>query len=417
MTEGTAMTRLLLVIPAVAYEGGEGARLDKDFANNLSAYLANFDAVTVLCPALPERAAVPGSVTNLADMDGADRAMVTLLPEPYREDRYLRHRARVSALIGAEIDRATHLLISPHSAFDWSTLAALIAIDKRRAYDMEADWNLQNVSWAQWREMRPGPNKLRKYLWIKLHTHAYLKCMRGSSVALLQGGDVFEAYKDIAPNARKVLNVQITEADVIDDAALQAKIAPVAAGQPLDIVFAGRAIDMKGPREWLAVLERVYDRGVAFRARWFGAGDMLDELRGLTSRSRAGGAITFEGAVSRAQVMDATRGAAMFLFCHKTAESPRNLVEALASGAPLVGFGSAYSRDLVSRHGGGAFTGMGDVDALAGLVADLHDDRSRLAAMIGQARASAMTFDRDAAIHERIGLIKTYAEGNARQRW
>jgi hypothetical protein len=51
---------------------------------------------------------------------------------------------------------------------------------------------------------------------------------------------------------------------------------------------------------------------------------------------------------------------------------------------------------------------MNDVDGLASAVAALNVDRPRLATLMRSAFASAQTFDREAAIQERITLIKQY---------
>ena len=50
----------------------------------------------------------------------------------------------------------------------------------------------------------------------------------------------------------------------------------------------------------------------------------------------------------------------VLVFCHTTPESPRNLVEALISGCPIVGYHSDFAAELVG-DGGGAFVTTGDV--------------------------------------------------------
>ena len=61
------------------------------------------------------------------------------------------------------------------------------------------------------------------------------------------------------------------------------------------------------------------------------------------------------------------------MFCHKTPESPRNLIEALVSGAPIVGYDSPFPRDLIAAHGGGVLTPLNDVNALVDSLASLAD--------------------------------------------
>ena len=60
------------------------------------------------------------------------------------------------------------------------------------------------------------------------------------------------------------------------------------------------------------------------------------------------------------------------------------------------------------KRGGGAFVERGDVAGLANLVTDYAADRDKLKDLVRGAAASGRMLDRDAAINERIGLMKQY---------
>lgn len=400
---------LLLIIPTVLESWDGRIEIDVDFANNLRAYLCAFDVVTVACP-LPQSAKhnnFPKTVP-LTSITGHERARIILLPHPYREDRYLRHKSVVIKLLRAEIDRADYLLISPHAAFDWSTLGAELAIDMGRSYDMEADWDLQSVTDALWQKTKPGFNKFRKYLWMSWHTRHYMRCLRHSSVALLQGQDVYEAYKDIAPNPQKVLNVQVTPEDYIDENELAAKLSRIERGDQLIINYAGRVIEMKGPADWVDALKLAAKAGVDFRATWFGEGELLEQMRAKVAADGLAEKILFPGKVDRSIAIASLRNSDMFLFAHKTAESPRCLVEALAAACPITGYHSRYAADLVVERGGGSFVPLDDWKALGDIVIALDADRSRLAQLVRDAYHSAALYDREKAISHRIDLIRKY---------
>ena len=133
---------------------------------------------------------------------------------------------------------------------------------------------------------------------------------------------------------------------------------------------------------------------------------MLEAMRAKASDLGVPG-VTFAGFVSdRQAVLDALKDADIFLFCHNTLESARILGEALACGAPLVGFETAYPVDLVAEHGGGSFCAMGDVAALARNVRALGRDRGALAKLITRAARSGRDLDRDAALLKRVELVK-----------
>jgi len=172
---------------------------------------------------------------------------------------------------------------------------------------------------------------------------------------------------------------------------------------------------MKGPKDWISALAALIHEGVKLDATWFGDGDLLPELQRDCERRGISESVHFVGPRGRDEVLAAVRHAHLFLFCHKTLESPRCVVEALANGTPIVGYDSGYVRDLVASHGGGSFAPMGHFNALAKRVQALDEDRSALANLIEDARSSAETFDRDEAIRKRIELIRTHLTPPERQ--
>jgi glycosyltransferase involved in cell wall biosynthesis len=106
--------------------------------------------------------------------------------------------------------------------------------------------------------------------------------------------------------------------------------------------------------------------------------------------------------------MASLRTTDIFLFCHKTAELPRCLGEALAAGSPLVGYGSAYARDLVATNGGGAFAEVSNYRGPADTVIALDADRLKIGQFGRVSGASGRLLDRDLAIQKRIDLLNKY---------
>ena len=105
---------------------------------------------------------------------------------------------------------------------------------------------------------------------------------------------------------------------------------------------------MKGPGDWLSVLEALDLQSIPFRATWIGDGPDLARMQERVARSGLTDQVVlhgFEG--NRAVLLRAMRESDLLLFCHKTPESPRCLIEALVSGCPLVGYETAYPKGLV----------------------------------------------------------------------
>jgi glycosyltransferase involved in cell wall biosynthesis len=398
-----------MVIPPVVRLVDGKHEVEADCVNNLSAYLRSFSHVTFACPVSPDKvgSGILKSIP-LDQIENRDRLTFIRLPYAYREDRYIRNYIKTKNLLKTEIEKADCLIFSPHGGYDWSTVAAELAIAMNRKYAAESDWDGENVMRLGLEGMPFGAQKLRKSLWMRRFVSRANNCFAHSDVALLQGQDVYNAYKDIAPNPKKVLNVQVSEEDYIPASKLEAKLAAIKAGKELTISYAGRMIEMKGPLEWLKAIHSVVESGIALQATWYGEGPLLAEMRQEVDRLNLGRHVALPGILNRQEVIERLWATDIFLFCHKTRESPRCLSESLAAGCPLVGYGSAFPEDLVARHGGGEFVELGDWKALGSRIVALDRDRPRLGRLVEAAAASGRTFDRDTAMQERIELIKAY---------
>ena len=126
------------------------------------------------------------------------------------------------------------------------------------------------------------------------------------------------------------------------------KLTRVAAGEPLKLLYVGRVAEMKGPLDWIGVMSDLNHRGVAFYASWIGDGPLLTEARDKVTQQDLNEVVEFSGYVgNRDQLLQAIQKSDLFVFCHKTPESPRCLIESLMSGSPILGYSSPYSQDLL----------------------------------------------------------------------
>jgi glycosyltransferase involved in cell wall biosynthesis len=344
----------------------------------------------------------------IGELAGPDRLWFVELPWAYREDRYLRSYRPCRAVLTAEIGDAEYLLFSPTAKYDWATLAADVAWRMHRPFDIECDVDLDSVSRRQIEQLSFGPQRLRKEYWRWSLNRRVRRCLRRSALALLQGREVFEAYSAAAPNPHEVLNVQVDAGDRPSAEAFAAKLDRIASGAPLSIVYSGQMVERKGPLDWVRCVGALVDEGHDVDAVWFGDGPMRSEIEALVEELGLTERIELPGVVDRSVVMDRLRTSDVFLFCHKSAESPRCLGEALAAGCALVGYDSAYPRGLVQREGGAILVRMHDWRALAKEVAALHVDRAALRSLTQAAAASGALLDRDSSMGERIELMRRH---------
>ena len=187
---------------------------------------------------------------------------------------------------------------------------------------MESDLDFGSMNQLGLDAMRGGINKLRKTLWARSFSRSLAECFAHSSLALLQGQDVYDAYKAVAPNPKKVLNVQVSAEDLISASQLCEKLMKIKHGDTLAIAYAGRMVDMKGPLDWLQVIHAAVEAGVKLEATWFGDGPLMPEMHKEIERLGLSRNVTLPGVLGHDEVIRRLQATDIFLFCHKTREVP-----------------------------------------------------------------------------------------------
>jgi glycosyltransferase involved in cell wall biosynthesis len=233
--------------------------------------------------------------------------------------------------------------------------------------------------------------------------------IRQSKLGLFQGQDCYAAYSPFCKQPYCVYDVHTKKSDQIDESSINLKIESLLNGGSLLICYVGRAAEMKGPLDWLQTVHQIYKAGIDFQATWVGQGPLLKEMQSLVQELGIADRVHLVGFVSdRSKILQIMREHHIFLFCHKTPESPRCLVESLVSGCPIVGYSSSYPEGLVSENGGGLFVPMNNWQQLADLVIKLNSDRGKLSELIREAALSGKLFDEETVFRDRSDLIKKY---------
>lgn len=396
--------RLLLYAPVPLYRKNGHLFLEDQARNGLRLWAENFDYLTVMMPVTD--AELPPSWGPL-EMVGPNLNRITVMPLPmaYRPDQFLRHQSAVRAEIRNLIRQADYLSFAIGGLFgDWGSVGCHEAYRMGRPYGVwtdrvESKVVRQSIGQGHWRQ------SLRARLYH--HPMAWLerRLIHRAHVGFFHGRETYETYAPFCRNPQLVHDIHIRKEDHIRADALENKANH--AGQPLlNIVYMGRADPMKGPFDWVDVLKGAAEAGAQFQASWIGEGSELEAMRrriaelGLTDRISTPGFMS-----DRALVLTALRDADIFLFCHKTPESPRCLIESLTSGTPIVGYEGAFARDLISPNGGGALVPLNDVAALTDQVVKLSRDTDRLVSLIRRAAADGAPYDDVSVFHHRSELI------------
>lgn len=408
---------ILLVLP-VPFRRDRGGRLlvEEQAGNGLDRWAENFRRLVVAGPVQPTAAGGgPGAGYVGADRLAArDRIEFVPLPWAYRLGAFARSYRRTRAVLAAKVRACDYLCFAIGGLVgDWSSVAALEAVRQGRRFAVWTDRVEHQVvkhSYADRRGLKRAFYFLRDRLVVsglmkRLERHLIRRCDLG----LFHGRDCFDAYAPYCRDPHLVHNVHLKPEDRIGPERLGRKLDRIRAGGPLRLVYAGRAAGMKGPLDWVRVMADLRARGVPFSAAWIGDGPLLPAMRDEAARLNLGPQVAFPGHVGdRARLLEAVRDADLFVYCHKTPESPRCLIEALMSASPPLGYDSPYSRDLVGDLAGRLSVARDDTAGLADRVAHFAGHRAELAEVVrGCDRLGEKFSDREVFQH-RSDLIKDH---------
>lgn len=400
---------LLISVSVPLHERDGVLFLEDQACNGLRLWASNFERLIVvipLAPGPPPPAWAPVAATVGPDFD---RIELVILPEVFRPDRFLRAVPAQLPRLRDAISRADYLGFAIGGLFgDWGAVCAILA---HRAGLPFYIWTDRVESEVVRRTMKSGSRWRRRLLARLTHRPmAWLEhyLIRRAELGLFHGRETFDAYAPYCRNPQVVHDIHIRKRDHIPPAQLQDKLAS-AGEEPLRICYLGRAEAMKGPQDWLDVLEVVARAGIRFEAVWLGEGQELAAMQARVAAGPLAGSVQLPGFLrDRAAIIDVLRRSHLMLFCHKTPESPRCLIEALTSGTPIVGYDSAFPRELIEAQGGGRLAPPDDVAALAERVIDLARDRAGLAGLMARAARDGAQFDDETVFRHRSDLIRTH---------
>jgi glycosyltransferase involved in cell wall biosynthesis len=403
---------LLLVLPVCLGRDERGLLFESQACNGIERWLENFPRIQVICPVVEGdelRAAHSTVWKPVSEIANVDRVKFVPLPFVASLVAYARVSAQARSSIRQAIHQSRYLSFALGGQLfgDWGAVACLEARRLGRPYSVWTDAVQHKLCLTN----GAGGNPLR---WLKTRIRSRLmysverRCIGGSSLGLFHGASCYAAYAPWCPTSYVVHDVHAKQSDAIPDEHLAEKGRQIAAGDQLRIIYAGRADAIKGPFDWIAAMSQLRERGVAFRATWLGDGPLVGEMRDEVVRHGVADVVSLPGFVSdRNELLAQLRAAHVLVFCHTTPESPRNLVEALISGCPIVGYHSDFAEELVT-DGGGAFVKTGDVKGLVDRLASLNGNRDELIAMTRRAANSGRRFNDVAVFQYRSELIKKH---------
>lgn len=168
---------------------------------------------------------------------------------------------------------------------------------------------------------------------------------------------VSEPLRDLALQTRPGLTI-----DVIPNGVDPERFSPSPESDPFEVLFVGRLIERKGVDDLVRAFGDVAAAHPRARLVIAGSGPEGDSLEALAGASPGGDRIRFLGRVDRAVLPDIYRKAGVFVIPSRTEGMPNVMLEAMASGLPIVCTPAAASGVI---DGNGLFVEPGRPDTIS----------------------------------------------------
>jgi glycosyltransferase involved in cell wall biosynthesis len=181
---------------------------------------------------------------------------------------------------------------------------------------------------------------------------------------------------------------------------------------PVVILCAGRLIKRKGQHHLLRAVSALPAQVRAgCRLRLVGTGDSEEDLRVLASRLGISDRVEFAGYVPRERMPEEYRRAHLFVLPSQTEGMSMALLEAMATGLPVVVTDTGGSAELVRDGVTGYIVRWGDVAGLTRRLTSLLENPSLRVAFGEAARAIAQKFGWKAIVARYVELWATCSMG------
>ncbi len=404
---------MLLVLPVPFRMEGDRLLIESQAYNGLNRWADNFVRVVAAAPVMPESLAQADKTIawQPADSNLSDRVTCIPLPWAYGLKDFIRAYPKYRKLLAEQVRSCEYLQFAIGGLVgDWAAIAAREARKQGRRYAIHTD-RVEPQLLRKLARSGSGPRTWKKLAEASLMDRYHRSLIQHCAAGLWHGQECFSAYSPWCANNHLIHDVHTKPSDAISADRLETKLTEVLSAKELRIVYAGRMSEMKAPLEWIKAIAGARDRGAALRATWYGDGELRAQMEAELAALNLSGIVKLTGFVSDRQILlEGLRDGHIMLFTHVTPESPRCLLEALICGTPIIGYDTAFARDLTVDLGGGSFVPMHDWSALGEKIAHLAERRNELGELIAEAAANGRRFNDEHLFQERSLIIKSMLE-------
>jgi len=407
---------MLLVLPVPFRMGEAGLMVEHQAHHGMRRWLDSFTHLSIAAPLIPEPLALQRpEISWLPASDLTTYIDFCPLPWAYRPDLFLKCIPHVASILNNEIDKCHYLQFALGGLWgDWAAIAAILALKKQRTFSVHTDRVEHEVVLKVSRELSRS-RRLRAVAESAMMKALHKFIIKRCGLGLFHGMDTYEYYHAWMQQNGKGDKAYCIH-NIHDEGLQETSVKPLPPTPPLfkekkglRILYTGRIEATKAPMQWLTVLNRLKEKNMAVDAVWAGDGNLRQEFMKKISDYKLEGIVTTPGFIKdRTMIAELYRSADIFLFTHITPESPRCLLEALRFGVPIIGYESAFARDLIAGNGGGFLVPNENTEILAEAVAELISNQKHLSRLKEQAFKDGARFTSKAVFEERSRLIKVY---------
>lgn len=316
---------------------------------------------------LTDRRAVAAAVARLtrahplASLRGIGRAART-------GPRYARHRLwqlfywAEAVRLHDELDRRGLRHLHVHFSNNSADIARLVVEIGRAVDGPGAGW--------RWSMTVHGPTEFERVEAADLAA----KVLDAAGVACISDFTRSQLMRLVPPEVWPRLDLVRMSVDVDRYQPVERPVVPVGAGRPLRILNVGRLVPEKGAPVLLDALAQLVADGVPVEARLVGGGELAGSLAEQVDDLGLAGSVTLTGPVGQEQLPELYRWADVFVLPSFQEGLPVVLMEAMASGLPVVTTAIAGIPELVTDRVSGRVLPAGRADAVAEALRELALD-------------------------------------------
>lgn len=236
----------------------------------------------------------------------------------------------------------------------------------------------------------PLPRRLREEAFAFAYERACRWAVARADLSLLKGRSLMERYGPFARNARDFHDTSYALADVVARDRLERRLATLAPGRPVRLVYCGRLVERKGLSLSLRLLARAIAAGADLTLDLVGDGPQRAALEAATASAPLAARVRFLGSMPYGRaLLDALAEYDALLFTPTREDTPRMIFDGYAAGLPLLGSEIAYVRERHDAEGATVLLDRADEDRAAAALVRVARDPASLAPLARRARDAA----------------------------